>query len=413
MSDTAQTQRGPLTGLKIVDLTAVIMGPYATQIMADFGAEVIKIEAPQGDIMRYVGKNGDQGMGPIHMNLNRGKRHVALDLKQPEARDVLKTLIKQSDAFLHAMRPRAIERLGLDYKSVRSIKSDIVYCGAYGYGADGPYGDDPAYDDLIQGLCGIADLAARLAGEPRFFPTVIADKVCGLTLAYATLAALLHRQRTGEGQQVEVPMFESMVQFLMIEHLGDRTFGKDEPPGYRRVLSQLRKPHRTVDGFVCALPYHDKNWKDFFEIVGHPELASDERFSSHSARSENYEVLYELLGKFLRSSTTGYWVEKLRAAHIPVAPVTKLNNLFDDPHLQKVDLFQTVEHPTFGPITAVRSPIGFSATPASMGKPATSIGADTASVLRDFGFSEPDVARLIEKRVALTSGPMVDAPPLA
>ena len=202
-------------------------------------------------------------------------------------------LIRGADVFVHAMRPKAIERLGFGYESVLAVKKDIVYCGAYGYGADGPYADDPAYDDLIQGLCGITDLASHMVGEPRFFPTVIADKVCGLTLAYSVLAALLHRQRTGEGQQVEVPMLESMVQFVMIEHLGDRTFGPDEDVGYARVLSQLRKPHRTVDGYVCALPYHDKNWRNFFLIVERPDLVTDSRFSSHNARSQNYEVLYK------------------------------------------------------------------------------------------------------------------------
>src|SRR5258708_28552020 len=268
--------------------------------------------------MRFVGEAGDRGMGPIHLILNRGKTLLALDLKKPAALEVLKKLIASADAFVHAMRPKAIQRLGLGYEAVRAIKPDIVYCGAYGAAADGPYGDDPAYDDLIQGLCGIADLGARLAGEPRFFPTLIVDKVCGLTLAYALLAALMHRQRTGEGQQVEVPMFESMVQFLMIEHLGDRTFGPDEEMGYARVLSQLRKPHRTVDGYVCALPYNDKNWRDFFLIVDRSDLANDSRFTSHNARSQNYEVLYGLLGKLIGERTTAYWLEKLRAANIPV-----------------------------------------------------------------------------------------------
>jgi len=401
MTDTSAARRGPLHGLRIVDLTAVIMGPYATQVMADFGAEVIKIESPDGDIMRFVGKHGDRGMGPIHLTLNRGKSLVALDLKKPEALEVVKKLIASADAFVHAMRPKAIERLGLGYEAVRAVKPDIVYCGAYGAAADGPYGDDPAYDDLIQGLCGIADLGARLAGEPRFFPTVIADKVCGLTLAYSLLAALMHRQRTGEGQQVEVPMFESMVQFLMIEHMGNRTFGPDEDVGYARVLSQLRKPHRTLDGYVCALPYHDKNWRDFFLLVERPDLASDPRFASHNARSRNYEVLYGLLGELIAKRSTGYWIEKLRAANIPVAPVHQLAEVFNDPHLQQVNLFETVQHPDLGAILSIRSPIGFSATPASMGKPAGPIGADSKSVLGNFGFSPAEIEGLIDRKAVI------------
>lgn len=401
MTSASPVRGGPLQGIKIVDMTAVIMGPYAMQIMADFGAEVIKVESPDGDIMRFVGKHGDHGMGPIHLTLNRGKSLIALDLKKPEARDVLLKLVKSADAFVHAMRPKAIERLGLGYDSVRNVKPDIVYCGAYGFAADGPYGDDPAYDDLIQGLCGIADLGSHMAGEPRFFPTVIADKVCGLTLAYSLLAALMHRFRTGEGQQVEVPMLESMVQFVMVEHLGDRTFGENEDVGYARVLSQLRKPHRTLDGYVCALPYHDKNWRDFFMIVERPDLANDGRFNSHNARSQNYQVLYKLLADFLAERETAYWLEKLRAASIPVAPVVRLKDVFDDPHLKAVDLFKQVEHPEKGPITAIRSPIGFSASPTVMGKPAGRIGEDTTSVLAGFGYSPADIERLVDQGAIL------------
>jgi crotonobetainyl-CoA:carnitine CoA-transferase CaiB-like acyl-CoA transferase len=401
MNDASPTRGGPLQGIRIIDLTAVIMGPYAMQIMADFGADVIKVESPDGDIMRYVGKHGTEGMGPIHLTLNRGKSMMTLDLKKQEARDVLMKLIGSADAFVHAMRPKAIERLGLGYDAVRAVNPNIVYCGAYGYGAEGPYADDPAYDDLIQGLSGIVDLAAHMVGEPRFFSTLVADKVCALTLAYAMLAALIHRLRTGEGQKVEVPMLESMVQFVMVEHLGDRTFGVDEPIGYARALSQLRKPHRTLDGYVCALPYHDKNWRDFFMIVERPDLASDVRFNSHSARSENYEVLYKMLGDFIAEKPSAFWLETLRAASIPVAPVVAMKDLFDDPHLRAVDLFQGVKHPTMGDITAIRSPIGFSVTPASMGKPAERMGTDNTAVLERFGYSQVEIDRLIELKAVI------------
>lgn len=401
MTETSPVLGGPLKGIRIIDLTATLMGPFAMQIMADMGAEVIKIETPAGDIMRFVGKNGDRGMGAIHINVNRGKDLISLDLKQPAARDVVRRLIRSADVFMHTMRPKAIERLGFGYDDVRALNSDIVYCGAYGFGADGPYGDDPAYDDLIQGLCGFAAIARRLAGEPRFFPTLIADKVCGLTLAYALLGALMHKQRTGEGQKVEVPMLEAMVQFGMIEHLGDRTFGENEPFGYARALSQLRRPHRTLDGYVCALPYHDKNWRDFFTIVGHPDLATDQRFSSQSARSLNYEVLYRMLGEFLAEKPTAYWLEKLRAANIPVGPVVALEDLPDDPHIKHVGLFQQVDHPDVGPITTVRSPIGYSASPVRMGKPAGFIGADTTKVLLDCGYSQAEIDQLLDKKAVI------------
>jgi crotonobetainyl-CoA:carnitine CoA-transferase CaiB-like acyl-CoA transferase len=292
MTNSSATRRGPLHGVRIVDLSSVIIGPYATQVMADFGADVIKIKSPDRDIMRFVAKHDDRGTGPIHLTLNRGKSLMALDLKKPEELGVVKKLIARADAFVHAMRPKAIAPL----ESARAIKKDIVYCGAYGAAANGPYGDDPAYDDMTQGLCGTADLGARLADEPRFFPTVIADKVCGLTLAYSLLVALMHRQHTSKGQQVEVPMFDSMVQFLMVEH---RTLGPNEEIGYASVLSQLRKPHRPLDGYVSAPPYHDKNWRDFFMLVERPDLANDARFISHNTRTQNYEVLYGLLGTLI------------------------------------------------------------------------------------------------------------------
>lgn len=388
------TKTGPLAGLRIVDLTAVVMGPYAMQIMADYGADVIKIESPDGDIMRYAHKNGDRGMGPVHLALNRGKRLVTLDLKKPEARDVLMKIVSSADAFVHAMRPQAIEKLGFGYEAVAKVKPDIVYCGAYGFAADGPYGDQPAYDDMIQGICGIADIASHMVGEPRFFPTIVADKVSGLTIAHALLAALLHKQRTGEGQKVEVPMFETMVSFLMVEHLCDRTFGREFSPGYSRVLSQVRRPHKTSDGYIGVLPYNDKHWRLFFAAVGHPELADDPRFSTYFARSANYNDLYGTLREFLVKNTTAYWLEKLQAAQIPAAPILSLDALFDDEHLQAVGLFQQVDHPREGKITAVRQPVSFSASPAQMSAPAGVLGENTTDVLLDFGYSADEIEKM-------------------
>lgn len=401
MTDSKPILGGPLKGIKIVDITATLMGPYSTQIMADMGAEVIKIESPAGDIMRYVGKNGAIGMGGIHININRGKELMCLDLKQPEAREVVRRLIKEADVFIHSMRPKAIERMGFGYEAVRELKNDIVYIGAYGFGAEGPYGDEPAYDDLIQGFCGLADIAKHMVGEPRLFPTLIADKTCGLTLAYAMLGAIVHRLRTGEGQKVEVPMFESMVQFMMIEHLGDRTFGENEPIGYARALSQLRRPHRTTDGFICVLPYHDKNWRDFFMIVGRPDLAVDPRFTSQAQRSLNYEVLYGMLGEFIATQSSEFWMEKLGEKSIPVGPVVKLEDLPKDPHLVAVDLFQQIDHPDVGEITAIRSPINYSASPTRMGKPAGLVGADTTRILKSVGFSDAEVAEMLAKKAAI------------
>lgn len=385
---------GPLSGIRIIDMTAVVMGPYAMQIMADYGAEVIKIEGPDGDIMRYAHMHGDKGMGPVHIALNRGKRLVNLDLKKPEARDVLRKMLASADAFVHALRPQAIERLGFGYEEVRKINPNIVYVGGYGFAADGPYGDQPAYDDMIQGICGIASIASHMVGEPRYFPTIVADKVSGLTIAHALLAALLHKQRTGEGQKVEVPMFETMVSFLMVEHLCDRTFGADHSTGYSRVLSQVRRPHKTSDGYIGVLPYNDKHWRSFFAAVGSPELAKDPRFATYHARSSNYETLYSTLREFIVKQPTAYWLEKLREAQIPAAPILSMDALFEDEHLSAVGLFREVEHPEFGKITAVRQPVNFSQSPARMGRPAGKLGADTTEVLQDFGYSAEEIEKL-------------------
>jgi len=391
---------GPLNGITILDLTSVIMGPYATQILADYGATVIKVESPEGDIMRYNGKAGARAMGPVHLALNRGKRLLALNLKTEDGRAALLRLAERSDVFLHNMRPAAVERLDLGYDAVRAVRPDIVYVGACGFGQGGRYAQDPAYDDMIQGVSGLAKLMELLAGEPRFVPTVIADKVSGLCITHALLAALLHREKSGQGQQVEVPMFESIVSFLMVEHLWDRTHEPNGDVGYSRVLSQIRRPYPTADGHVCALPYNDRNWRDFFALAGEPETASDPRFATHNARSQNYPALYERMTQTLSRRPTAFWLRELRARNIPVAPVQRLEDLFEDPHLADVGLFRTVEHPTEGPITAVDCPTRFSATQAALGTPAGRIGENTREVLRWAGFAEAEVESLLAKGAA-------------
>ncbi len=387
--------QGPLKGLKIIDLTAVVFGPYATQILSDFGADVIKVESPAGDIMRFVGKHGDEGMGPIHLSVNRGKKIITLDLKKPEGLAVLHDLIRDADVLVHTMRPAAAARLKIGYEDLRATNPSLIYCGAYGYSAEGPYAAKPAYDDVIQGYSGFAALAGRLAGQPMFFPTVINDKICALVLTYSILAAAYHRQATGEGQSVEVPMFESSVQFMLVEHLGDRTFGPDEPPGYARVLSQHRKPHKTKDGYLCVLPYHDKNWADFFRIVERPELIEDPRFCNHAARSANYEVLYSMLSDFVAERPSAFWLETLTEHNIPVAPVQDLDDLFHDEHLNAVNFFTEVDHPDSGKILAARQSVNFSATPARLGEPAGRRGAHSIEVLKGLGYDDEKIERLI------------------
>jgi crotonobetainyl-CoA:carnitine CoA-transferase CaiB-like acyl-CoA transferase len=334
---------GPLTGIRILDLTSVVMGPYAMQILGDMGADIIKIESPEGDIMRHMGQGREPAMGPIHLAVNRSKRSLVLDLQQTSARDALKRLMATADVFVHTMRPAAIDRLGLSYEIVRECKPDIVYCGAYGYGKDGPYASMPAYDDMIQGMSGLCALNAHLAGEPRFTPTIVGDKVAGLTMAYAILGALMHRLRTGEGQFVEVPMFETLVSFMMIEHLWDRVRDPEHgQAGYPRVLSQLRKPHRTQDGYLCVLPYTDRNWRDFFDLAQRSDLAQDPRYATANGRSLNYETLYATLGDIMATRTCDEWQTDLARLSIPVARVNSLEDLF---HTQVKASSRSSRHP--------------------------------------------------------------------
>jgi crotonobetainyl-CoA:carnitine CoA-transferase CaiB-like acyl-CoA transferase len=270
----SKTKPGPLAGIKIIDLTTVVLGPLATQILGDLGAEVIKIEAPEGDIMRYAGPARHREMGHVFLNLNRNKRSLCLDLKRDEAADVLLALVRQSDVFMHNMRAQAMARLGFAYERLRGVNPRLVYCSAHGYGQVGPLADRPAFDDIIQGASGFVALEQATGGEARFVPTLVGNKTVGLTMVYAVMAALLQRERTGEGQAVEVPMLETMTAFVMAEHMGGLTFDPPMgPPGYSRMLAPDRRPHRTADGHICILPYSDRHWRDFFSIAGRPELA--------------------------------------------------------------------------------------------------------------------------------------------
>ncbi|MDF3836703.1 CoA transferase [Cupriavidus basilensis] len=387
---------GPLTGFTVLDLTSVVMGPFATQIFGDLGADVIKVESPDGDIMRHMGASERPAMGPIHVAVNRNKRSVVLDLRQPMARDALLRLAAGADVFVHSMRPDAIGRLGLTYDDVRAAREDIVYCGAYGYGKSGPYALDPAYDDMIQGVCGLAALNGHLAGEPRFTPTIVGDKVCGLTIAYSVLAALLHRARTGEGQCLEVPMFESMVSFMMVEHLWERTFDRDHgQAGYPRVMSQLRKPHRTLDGYICMLPYTDRNWQDFFRLATRPDLADDPRYATPTRRSENYETLYAVLAELIAGQSSKFWLEQCRELSIPAAPVNRLEDLFSDPHLRAAGTFFEAEHPNLGRITQVKPPVTFSRSPAQVRRLAPGLGEHSREILQQAGLADHDIAALV------------------
>ena len=386
----------------MVDLTTVVLGPLATQILGDLGAEVIKIESPDGDIMRYAGPARHRQMGHVFLNLNRNKRSLVLDLKHPDAAPVFLALVERTDVLMHNMRPQAMARLGFSWERLREVNPRLVYCSAHGYGQNGPFADRPAFDDIIQGGCGLAALEAATGGEARFVPTLIGDKTVGLTMVYAVMAALLQRERTGEGQAVEVPMLETMSAFVMAEHMGGLTFEPPiGPPGYSRMLAPDRRPHRTADGYICILPYTDRHWKEFFRIAGRPELADDPRLADAQTRSRHVAELYALIAECVRGAPTAFWLDKLKSADIPSGPVNRLTELPADEHLVAVDMFPLAEHPTEGSVRIVRPPVRFSGADCSLRHPAPRLGEHTREILRDAGFAEREIEDLLTRRVAI------------
>lgn len=374
---------GPLAGVRVVDLTSVVFGPYATQIMADMGADVIKVEPPAGDNTRWISAGPAEGMGGIHVNVNRGKRCVMLDLAQEADRAVLRRLIATADVFIHSMRASAIARLGFDYAAVRAIRPDIVYTNCYGYSRRGPYANKPAYDDTIQAEAGITHVQNLINGEPGFVGTIMADKVAGLHALYATMMALFHRERTGEGQEVEVTMFEALSSFMLVEHANGRLF--DPPLGpahYHRAVERNRRPYRTKDGYVAALVYNDKHWKAFIERV-QPEWNSPE-FDSLEKRAKQIGRVYGLLGETFLTRTTQEWLDLLGELHIPCSPLRSTDELFENEHLEAVGFFEQVES-DYGTLTYPGVPTWFSATPGKVRGPAGRLGQDTDAVLKELG----------------------------
>ncbi|MGE4240785.1 CaiB/BaiF CoA transferase family protein [Ramlibacter sp.] len=391
---------GPLAGIRILDLSAVLMGPSATQLLGDMGADVIKIEPPDGDTTRRIGPGRSPTMGSNFLNMNRSKRSVVLDLKNPASRDVMHRLIERADVLVLNIRPQAARRIGLDHDSVRAVNPRIVYCALTGFGSDGPYAGQPAYDDLIQGLAALPALYAQSAGEPHYVPTPIADRVAGLHAVVAILGALMHRERSGEGQAVEVPMFETVAHTVLADQIYGHTFVPPiGEPGYPRVLSPQRHPYRTSDGWLCILVYNDKHWRDFFNLIGRGDLLADPRFGSMRGRNEHIDELYGMLARALAGKTTAQWLELLAKADIPAGPMNTLHNLIDDPHLARKDFFQQVEHPTEGSIRSMRVPTRWSATPPEPARLAPNLGEHGDEVLRELGYSGEEIVSLRERGV--------------
>ena len=387
---------GPLTGVRVVDCTTVVLGPWAAQQLGDLGADVVKIEPPEGDTTRQLGPMRNPDMGAFYLAVNRNKRSIVLDLKQESARRVLRRLAEGADVLLHNYRPQAARRLGMSYEAFRAVNPGIVYVGTYGFRAAGPYGDKPAYDDIIQAASGLASLQAALFGEPKYVPTIVADKTSSMTVLVAVLAALYHKARTGEGQEVEVPMLESLAAWVMVEHLYGETFVPPvESVGYKRVLNRYRRPFKTKDGYLAILPYTDQNWRDFFIIAGRQDLLDDPRFKTLGTRLRHIEILYEELGKIATTRTNAEWLAELDRRNIPAMVVNSLESLLRDPHLEATGFWQIVEHPTEGTMRLPGIPAAYSKTPAAIRRLPPRLGEHSVEILREAGLSPAEVDALL------------------
>ncbi len=380
--------QGALAGFRVIDMTGVVLGPYATQILGDYGADVIKIEPPGGDIMRHAGPMKHAGMGHIFINTNRNKRSVVLDLRQERERGHLLRLCAGADALVYNIRPASMQRLGLSWETVRGVNPRIVYAGAYGYSEGGPYSDWPAYDDLIQGAACIPWLMTQSGSpEPRYVPATFADRVTGLNLVHAVMAALLARVRSGRGQSVEVPMFECLLQFVLGEHLGGATWQPAiAPMGHTRLLAPHRRPYRTRDGHVCVLMYNDAQWQAFLQLVGEGErFQTDARFGTQAARIAHIDDLYALVAQHMQTQDTAYWLGALAQRDIPVMPMMKLDDLLGDPHLCATGAWLDITHPFEGRLRQLRPPVRLSETPCGVFRPAPLLGEHTDEVLAELG----------------------------
>ena len=393
---------GPLDGVRVLDLTTVVMGPFATQILADLGADVVKVEPPEGDIMRHAAPMRSPGMGHIFLNANRNKRSIALDLKQAEGRKACLALATRADVLTYNIRPQAMARLRLGYEDVRAVNPRILYVGAFGYSQRGPYAAKAAYDDLIQGAAGLPWLFAQSgASEPRYAPVTLADRTVGLHIVNAVCAALYQREKSGRGQRVDVPMFESLLHTVLGEHLGGASF---EPPlgepGYARMLARGRRPYETRDGYVCVLVYNDKQWRAFFALIGRPELLADPRFATQAARSRNYDPVYELVAAEMKQRSTAEWIAALEGADIPVQRMNSLADIMADPHLAAIGFFRTVEHPSEGRLKSMAVPTEWSATVPEYRRHAPRLGEHTREVLREAGYENGAIDALIASGAA-------------
>ena len=395
---------GPLTGIRILDLTSVVLGPLATQILGDYGAEIIKVESLEGDLMRSNGVNLSPSMSSIFLSINRNKQSLAIDLKTEAGKEILRQLIPRVDAVVHNMRVSAIDKLGFGYEAVVKLNPQIVYCAATGFDQDGPDKDRPAFDDIIQAACGLASVNSIGKSRPDYISTLVADKTTGMALVNAVLAALLAKERSGQGQYVEVPMLETMVAFTLVEHMGGLTRNPaTQKAGYSRVLSGGRQPSPTRDGFIAMLPYTNHHWESFFRDAGQEALGKELGVTNRVTRNANIQGLYAALHNITATKTTAEWIEICDRLDIPATPIYTMEELPSHPQLQAVQLFEDDVHPDVGAIRYVRPPVKFSKTPAKVRHQARRLGQDTESILTDLGYSQNQIESLVNQR-AIVNG---------
>ncbi|NBS73373.1 MAG: CoA transferase [Betaproteobacteria bacterium] len=384
----------PLEGIRVLEIASMIFGPLAGQYLGDMGADVIKLEPPEGDLTRSIGPRRSPRMGSFFLTSNRNKRSIVVDLKMTEGKEILQSLASKTDVLLHSMRTPAANRLGLDYASLSQQHQRLIYCHVAGYGDDGLYAGRPAYDDIIQAASGLATLQTVIAGQPRFIPTIIADKISGLHAAYAIMAALMQRSQTGLGQHVDVSMFETMAAFNMMEHQWGHAF---EPPigpmGYEPVSTAARRPYKTLDGFLALLPYNDLHWNRFFELAGESQIMQDPRFATFAARQKNVQLVWNEIEKQIARKTNAQWLELLTPEDIPFSVVNSLEDLVNDPHLKSVDFWQIHQHPSEGSLRMARVPIQMSGARTDFKRLQPLLGEHSKEILQELGFDDSRISQ--------------------